>query len=204
MKRTGVVGSNEPAAFVFGRDQWPRRTIVVQRDLHFAPSPYTVGYPNLAQREPRPMWKEFRDFAVRGNVIDLAVAVVIGTAFGKIVTSFTNDLLMPPIGLLLGKVDFSNLFINLGDRHFASLAEAKAAGAPTINIGVFLNTCLDFAIVAAAVFLLVRLLMRLHVTAKKEAAPPPGPTKQEILLTEIRDLLREQNTGKTAETPSTP
>jgi large conductance mechanosensitive channel len=113
--------------------------------------------------------EEFRKFAMRGNVVDLAVGIIIGAAFGKIVTSFVNDLLMPPLGLLLGKVDFSNLFINLSDRTFDSLAAAKAAGAPTLNVGLFVNTLIDFVIIAFAVFLLVKQINRF--TAKPEAAP---------------------------------
>ena len=120
------------------------------------------------------MLKEFREFAMRGNVVDLAVGVVIGAAFGKIVTSLTNDILMPPLGLLLGRVDFSNLFINLSGTHYASLAEAKAAGAPTLNYGVFINTVLDFVIVAFAIFLLVKQVNRL----KRPGAPKPPETKE--------------------------
>jgi len=115
------------------------------------------------------MWREFRDFAMRGNVIDLAVGIIIGAAFGKIVSSLVNDILMPPIGVLLGKVDFSNLFVSLSGQHYASLAEAKAAGAATLNYGVFINNIIDFLIVAFAVFLLVQQVNRL--TRKPEAAP---------------------------------
>ena len=107
------------------------------------------------------MFKEFRDFAARGNVVDLAVGVIIGAAFGKVVTSIVSDLIMPPIGMALGRVDFSNLFVALNGGIYASLAEAKAAGAPTLNYGVFLNTCLEFLIVAFAVFLLVKQVNRL-------------------------------------------
>ena len=117
------------------------------------------------------MWKEFRDFAMRGNVVDLAVGIIIGAAFGKIVTSLVNDLLMPPLGLVLGQVDFSNLYIDLSGKGYASLAAAKAAGAPTLNYGLFINNVLDFVIVAFAVFLLVRGINRLHRTP-----PPPEPT----------------------------
>ena len=99
---------------------------------------------------------------MRGNVIDLAVGIIIGSAFGKIVTSFVSDILMPPIGLLLGKVDFSNLFINLSDTSYQSVAEAKAAGAATINYGIFLNVIIDFVIVASAIFLLVSQVNRLQ------------------------------------------
>ena len=120
------------------------------------------------------MWQEFKKFVMRGNVVDLAIAVVIGGAFGKIVTSFVNDILMPPIGLLLGKVDFANLFINLSGQDYASLAAAKEAGAATINIGVFLNTILDFVIVAFVIFLVLRALDRLK--KKEEPAAPAAPT----------------------------
>jgi large conductance mechanosensitive channel len=116
------------------------------------------------------MLEEFKAFAMRGNVVDLAVGIIIGAAFGKIVSSFVNDILMPPIGLVLGRVDFSNLFLNLSGQSHATLAEAKAAGAPTINYGVFLNSVIDFVIVAFAIFLLVRAINRLH------QAPPATPT----------------------------
>jgi large conductance mechanosensitive channel len=118
------------------------------------------------------MWKEFRDFAMRGNVIDLAIGVIIGAAFGKIVTSFVNDLLMPPLGLLLGRVDFSSLFINLSGTHYNSLAEAKAAGAATLNYGVFINNIIDFVLVAFAVFLLVKQVNRFM-------PKPPAPAAAE-------------------------
>src|SRR5262245_53085328 len=107
------------------------------------------------------MLKEFRDFAARGNVIDLAVGVIIGAAFGKVVSSVVSDLIMPPIGMALGRVDFSNLFVALDRGTYASLADAKKVGAPTLNYGVFLNTCLEFVIVAFAVFLLVKQVNRL-------------------------------------------
>jgi large conductance mechanosensitive channel len=107
---------------------------------------------------------------MRGNVVELAVGIIIGAAFGRIVSALVNDILMPPIGLLLGRVDFSNLFLNLSRQPYATLAEAKAAGAPTINYGVFLNTVIDFVIVAFAIFLAVRFIIRLHLAP---AAPPP-------------------------------
>jgi large conductance mechanosensitive channel len=106
------------------------------------------------------LFKEFRSFIARGNVVDLAVGVIIGAAFGKIVTSLVNDVIMPPIGLILGKVDFSNLFISLSDKKYDSLAAAKAAGAPTINYGMFINTVIDFAIVAFVIFLMIQQLNR--------------------------------------------
>jgi large conductance mechanosensitive channel len=122
------------------------------------------------------MLKEFKEFAMRGNVLDMAVGIVIGAAFGGIVTSFVNDVLMPPIGLLLGKVDFSNLFITLTGRHFDSVAQAKAAGAATLNYGMFMNTVINFLIVGFAIFLLVRQVNRLQ---PKPAPAPPGPALKE-------------------------
>ncbi len=118
------------------------------------------------------MLKEFKEFALRGNVIDLAIGVIIGGAFGEIITSLVNDILMPPIGLLLGKVDFSNLYINLSGGHFASLAAAHDGGAVTINYGSFLNTIIDFLIVAFIIFLIIRQINRLQKPAPKPAAPP--------------------------------
>jgi large conductance mechanosensitive channel len=112
------------------------------------------------------MLKEFRQFAMRGNVVDLAVGVIIGAAFGKIVTSFVGDLLMPPIGLLLGNVDFSNLFVALNGQAYNNLAEAQAAGAPTLNYGLFINTVIDFVIVALVIFLLVRAINRMQRPAE--------------------------------------
>lgn len=119
------------------------------------------------------MWQEFKKFILRGNVFDLAVGIIIGGAFGKIVTSFVNDILMPPIGALLGKVDFSNLFISLTGDKYASLAAAQEAGAATINYGMFFNTILDFVIVAFVIFLLIRQANRLK---KEESAAPAEPT----------------------------
>lgn len=120
------------------------------------------------------LFKEFKEFAVRGNVVDLATGVIIGTAFTKIVTSITQDILMPPIGLLLGKVDFSNLYISLSGVKYASLAEAKADGAATLNYGLFINNVLDFLIVAFVVFMLVKQLNRL----KRKEAQAPATTKE--------------------------
>jgi large conductance mechanosensitive channel len=122
------------------------------------------------------MFKEFKEFAMRGNVLDMAVGIIIGAAFGKIVSSFVADVLMPPIGLLLGKVDFSNLFINLSGQSFPSVEAAKAAGAATLNYGMFLNTVIDFLIVAFAIFLLIKQVNRLM--PKKEEAPPAPATKE--------------------------
>src|SRR6186997_894173 len=119
----------------------------------------------------RPMLKEFKAFVMRGNVLDLAIAVILGAAFGKIVTSFTNDILMPPLGLALGRVDMTNLFVDLSGAHHATLAEAKAAGAATINYGVFLNTIVDFLIVAFVIFLVIRQVNRLKGPAPEPEAP---------------------------------
>jgi large conductance mechanosensitive channel len=135
------------------------------------------------------MLKEFKEFAMRGNVIDMAVGIVIGAAFGKIVSSFVADILMPPIGLLLGNVDFSELYLNLTSTSYATLAAAKEAGAATINYGLWLNSVLDFVIVAFAVFLVIRQMNRLKKKEEAAPAPPPGPSA-EVLLAEIRDLLK--------------
>lgn len=120
------------------------------------------------------MLKEFKAFAMRGNVLDMAVGIIIGAAFGRIITSLVSDILMPPIGLLLGKVDFSGLFINLTGKSYATLAEARAAGAATMNYGVFLNTLIDFVIVAFVIFLLVRQINRWN-----KPAPAPAPSTKE-------------------------
>jgi len=117
------------------------------------------------------MFREFKEFAMRGNVVDLAVGLIIGLAFGKIVTSFVNDILMPPIGLLLGRVNFENLFVALSGAHYNTLAEAKAAGVPTINYGLFINAILDFVLVAFAVFLLVRWINRMRCQPEAAATP---------------------------------
>lgn len=117
------------------------------------------------------MFSEFKKFAMRGNVLDLAVGIILGVAFGKIVTSFVEDILMPPIGLILGKADMRNLFIDLSDTRHASIAEAKAAGAATINYGIFLSSIVDFLLVAFAVFMLIRWINRLMPPAPVAAAP---------------------------------
>jgi large conductance mechanosensitive channel len=127
--------------------------------------------------------KEFRNFAMRGNVVDMAVGIVIGAAFGKIVSSFVTDVLMPPIGMLLGGADFSNLMITLKD----ASGEVPAV---TVKYGVFINTVIDFAIIALAIFLVVLGMNKLQ---KKKEEAPPGPSNQEKLLAEIRDLLKTRN-----------
>lgn len=131
---------------------------------------------------------EFKKFVMRGNVIDLAVGVIIGAAFGKIVASLVNDIVMPPLGLLIGGLDFSDLFVTLkGPSGLATVAEAQKAGAVTLNYGLFINTIVQFAIVAFAIFVVIKQINRMH---KKEEAAPPPPPKQEILLEEIRDILK--------------
>ena len=142
--------------------------------------------------------KEFKEFAVKGNVIDLAVGIIIGAAFGKIVSSMVNDILMPPIGKLLGNVDFKDMFVVLSrgaenKGPYVSLTDAKAAGAATLNYGLFINTVIEFLIVAFAVFMLVKAINTLRRKLEREvetpAAAPPAPTRQESLLMEIRDAL---------------
>jgi len=128
------------------------------------------------------MFKEFKAFAMRGNVLDMAVGIIIGAAFGRIITSFVNDILMPPLGLIIGKVDFSSLFLNISGTPYPTLAAAKAAGAATINYGMFLNTVLDFLIVAFAIFLLVRQVNRWN---KPEPAPAPTTRECPYCLTQI-------------------
>jgi large conductance mechanosensitive channel len=139
------------------------------------------------------MIKEFKEFAMKGNVVDLAVGVIIGGAFGKVVTSMVNDVLMPPIGKMMGGVNFSDLFINLDAAKgpFASLKAAKDAGAAVISYGAFVNTIIDFLIVAACIFMVIKAMNAM----KKKPAPaapaaPPEPTKEEKLLMEIRDVLK--------------
>ncbi len=120
------------------------------------------------------MLKEFKEFALKGNVIDMGVGIIIGAAFGKIVSSLVSDILMPPLGLLIGKVDFSNLFLSLSEKQYPSLAAAKAAGAATLNYGMFINNVIDFVMVAFALFILIRWVNRLK---KPVPAPPPPALK---------------------------
>jgi large conductance mechanosensitive channel len=135
-------------------------------------------------------FQEFKEFAMRGNVVDLAVGLVIGAAFGTIVTSLVNDVIMPPIGLVMGNVDFSDLFINLSGQEYASLAAAREAGAPVIAYGAFINAVINFIIVAFAIFIVIKGMNRLR--RKQEQAPEetPVPPRQETLLEEIRDILK--------------
>lgn len=136
------------------------------------------------------MLQEFKAFALRGNVMDLAVGIIIGAAFGKIVASMTNDVIMPVVGLMLGKVDFSQLYINLSGAAHATLQEAVDAGAPVLKYGSFLNSVLDFVILAFIIFMMVRAMNKMK---KAEPPPPPaGPTPDQVLLTEIRDALKNR------------
>jgi len=139
-------------------------------------------------------WDDFRKFAVRGNALDLAVGVVVGGAFGKIITSLVNDIVLPPIGLLMGKVDFSNLFLVLGTGSYPTLAEAKKAGAPALCYGAFLSSVLDFLIVAFCIFLAVRWLERFRLLPSLMMGDAPM-TRSEKLLEEIRDELRDKRSG---------
>ena len=131
------------------------------------------------------MMKEFRDFAMRGNVVDMAVGIVIGGAFGKIVTSFVNDVLMPPIGMAIGGVDFSDLAITLKEA-------AGEAAAVTLNYGAFIQTVLDFVIIAFAIFMVIKAMNNLKKKEEAAPPPPPKPSAEETLLTEIRDLLKKE------------
>ncbi len=140
------------------------------------------------------MLKEFKEFAMRGNVLDMAVGIIIGAAFGTIVTSLVADLIMPPIGLILGGVDFTNLFVVLREGTkpgpYLALTDAKAAGAVTLNYGAFVNTIVSFVIVAFAIFMMVKGMNSLK--RAEPTAPPAPPTKDQILLAEIRDLLKSR------------
>jgi large conductance mechanosensitive channel len=141
------------------------------------------------------MLKEFKEFAMRGNVVDMAVGIIIGAAFGKIVDSLVRDLIMPPIGLLMGKVDFSNLFFVLREGTAAgpylTVDAAQKAGAVTFNYGMFINTCITFLIVAFAVFVLIRAINKLKRAEEQKPAEPPPTPEEVMLLREIRDALKK-------------
>lgn len=139
------------------------------------------------------MFKEFRDFAIKGNMVDLAIGVIIGAAFGAIVSSIVDDIFMPIIGLVIGGIDFSNLFVVLSNPDnvpVPSIAAAKAAGVATLNVGLFINAIVKFTIIAFVLFLVVKGINSLKREAAKEPEAPPAPSKEEVLLTEIRDALR--------------
>ncbi len=138
------------------------------------------------------MLKEFQEFIARGNVMDMAVGIIIGAAFTTIVKSLVDDVIMPPIGLITGGVDFSNLFLSLSGQQFDSLAAAQEAGAATLNYGVFINAIINFLIVAFAIFILIKQVNRFKRQEEEKPSEPPAPPKQEVLLEEIRDLLKSQ------------
>jgi large conductance mechanosensitive channel len=138
-------------------------------------------------------FQEFKEFAMRGNVVDLAVGIIIGAAFGAIVNSLVNDVIMPPIGLIMGNVDFADLFINLSGQDYASLAAARAAGAPVIAYGAFINAVINFVIVAFAIFLVIKGMNQLRREQEQAPEETPMPPRQETLLEEIRDILRARS-----------
>lgn len=135
------------------------------------------------------MIQEFKQFISRGNVVDLAVGIIMGAAFTGIVNSLVKDIIMPPIGVLMGGIDFSSFFINLSSTDYANLKAAQDAGAPTINYGIFINQVINFVIVGFAVFMLVKQVNRFRA---KEEAKPAAPVRSEMLLEEIRDLLKQK------------
>ena len=135
--------------------------------------------------------QEFREFISRGNVIDLAVGVIIGAAFGKIVNSLVSDVIMPPIGAVLKGVNFSNLFVAIDGKTYETLAKAKEAGAPIITYGLFINQVIEFFIIAACVFALVKIVNKIKRAPAPATAEPPAPTRTEVLLEEIRDALKK-------------
>jgi large conductance mechanosensitive channel len=136
------------------------------------------------------MLEEFKKFAMRGNVVDMAVGIIIGAAFGKIVSSFVADVIMPPIGLVVGNADFTELYVNLSGGNYATLAAAQEAGAATINYGIFLNNVLDFVIVAFAIFIVIRSMNKLKKKQEEKPEEAPKPSQEVQLLTEIRDSLK--------------
>ena len=136
------------------------------------------------------MLKEFKEFAIKGNMIDMAVGIIIGAAFTTIVNSLVNDIIMPPLGLAIGGIDFSDFFITLKGGSYPTLAAAKAAGAVTINYGQFINAVIRFVIVAFAIFILVKQINRLTRSPEEAPPAPPPPPREEVLLTEIRDILK--------------
>jgi large conductance mechanosensitive channel len=139
------------------------------------------------------MLKEFKEFAMRGNVVDMAVGIIIGAAFGRIVTSFVGDIIMPPLGLLIGNVDFSQLYVSLNGESFPDMDAAVAAGAPLLKYGAFIQTVFDFIIVAFAIFIAVKAMNKLKRKEEEAPAPaaPPAPSDEVKLLTEIRDALKK-------------
>jgi large conductance mechanosensitive channel len=137
------------------------------------------------------MLKEFKEFALRGNVVDMAVGIIIGAAFSTIVRSLVDDIIMPPMGVVTGGVDFSNMFVPLNGQHYDSLAQAKQAGAPTVNFGVFINNLISFLIVAFVLFMVVKAMNQLRRRQEEDPAAEPPPSREVQLLEEIRDALVE-------------
>ena len=136
------------------------------------------------------MLKEFKEFAVKGNVMDMAIGIIIGAAFGTIIKSLVNDIIMPIVGQVTGGVDFTNIFITLSGESYASLEAAKEAGAATVNIGIFINAVIAFLIVAWCMFMIVKVMNRLKREEEEAPAEPPAPPRTEVLLEEIRDALK--------------
>ena len=137
------------------------------------------------------VFTEFKEFISRGNVVDLAIGVIMGAAFGKIVTALVNDIIMPPIGLILKGIDFKDLYIPLNGKHYSTLADAQKDGAALLCYGNFINTIIEFVIISACVFLLVKVINTIRRTEAAAPVAPAAPTKSEELLTEIRDLLKK-------------
>jgi large conductance mechanosensitive channel len=142
------------------------------------------------------MLKEFKEFALRGNVVDMAVGIVIGAAFSTIVKSLVDDVIMPPIGVLTGGVDFSNIYIPLSSAHYDSLAQAREAGAPTMNVGLFINSVISFTIVAFVLFTVIKAMNRLRRKQEEAPATEPPPSQEVVLLQEIRDALVKPGSPK--------
>lgn len=193
---TAVAVAGEMALIV-RRNNGYRRSPVMRREQWLKVSVCTRArfwHVTAASSKEWSMLKEFREFAIKGNVVDMGVGIVIGAAFTSIVNSLVADLINPIIGLFTGGIDFSNLFLNLSGQEFTSVAAAQAAGAATLNYGLFLNAVISFLIVAWVLFLIIKGVNRLkaQVAATEEAAPSPPPPAEQVLLTEIRDLLKAQ------------
>ena len=148
--------------------------------------------PAVGTTKGKDMLNEFKKFAMRGNVVDMAVGIIIGGAFGTIVKSLVNDVIMPPIGLMMGNVDFSQLFINLTDQNFDSLAAAQEAGAATINYGMFINSVVNFLIVAFSIFMVIKGMNSMKKKEEEKPAEPPKKSDEVLLLEEIRDSLKNR------------
>ena len=142
------------------------------------------------------MFKEFKEFALRGNVVDMAVGIIIGAAFTTIVRSMVDDIIMPPIGVVTGGVDFSNMFVALNGEHYDSLAQARQAGAPTVNFGVFINNVISFMIVAFVLFMAIKGMNQLRRKQEEEPATEPPPSQEVQLLQQIRDVLVAGGSGR--------